>query len=211
MKTGSAWGAGPGLLKRNLSEKRGKKMIEHSRRSKFLALFVMAVLAFTVPASAYADTAAEINRDVDSALTKLYARNPAAKKLAKTAKGILVFPSIVKGGLIIGGQYGEGALRKGGKTVGFYNTVAGSIGLQAGVQSFGYVLFFMTKDALKYLEESEGWEIGVGPTVVIVDEGVSKSLSTTTAKEDIYAFFFDQKGLMAGIGVQGLKVTKIEK
>lgn len=186
-------------------------MTKNGRRTKLLALFVMAVLAVMVPASAYADTAAEINRDVDSALAKLYARNPAAKNLAEVAKGILVFPSIVKGGLIIGGQYGEGALRKGGKTVGFYNTVAGSIGLQAGVQSFGYVLFFMTQDALKYLEESKGWEIGVGPTVVIVDEGVSKSLSTTTAKEDIYAFFFDQKGLMAGIGVQGLKVTRIEK
>jgi len=186
-------------------------MTEHDGRIKLIAIFAMAVLAFAVPASAYADTAAEINRDVDSALAKLYARNPAAKNLAKGAKGILVFPSIVKGGLIVGGQYGEGALRKGGKTAGYYNTAAASVGLQAGVQSFGYALFFMTKDALKYLEESKGWEIGVGPTVVIVDEGIAKSLSTTTAKEDIYAFSFDQKGLMAGMALQGLKVTRIEK
>jgi lipid-binding SYLF domain-containing protein len=113
--------------------------------------------------------------------------------------------------LIIGGQYGEGALRVDGKTVGFYNSVAASYGLQAGVQSFGYALFFMTDKALDYLKKSEGWEIGVGPSVVIVDEGVARSLTTTTAKSDIYAFFFDQKGLMAGLGLQGSKITKVNK
>ena len=89
--------------------------------------------------------------------------------------------------------------------------MAASCGLQAGVQSFGYALFFMTDSALDYLDRTSGWEIGVGPSVVIVDEGVAKSLTTTTAKSDIYAFFFDQKGLMAGIGLQGTKVTRINK
>ncbi len=134
-----------------------------------------------------------------------------AKDFAKKAKGILVFPSIVKGGFIIGGQYGEGALRKGGKTVGYYNSVAGSYGLQLGLQKFGYALFFMTDSALGYLDKSDGWEIGVGPSIVIVDEGLAKSMTTTTAKDDIYAFFFNQKGLMAGLGLQGSKITKIEK
>jgi lipid-binding SYLF domain-containing protein len=113
--------------------------------------------------------------------------------------------------LIIGGQYGEGALRVDGKTVGYYSSVAASYGLQAGVQKFGYALFFITGSALDYLKKSEGWEIGTGPSLVIVDEGVAGSLTTTTAKSDIYAFFFDQKGLMAGIGLQGSKITKLNK
>jgi len=174
-------------------------------------LFCMVMVFAVYPEMAFADTAAEIDRDVDAALDKLYSREPAAKALAAQAKGILVFPSIVKGGFIVGGQYGEGALRKEGKTAGYYSNVAASYGLQAGVQKFGYAMFFMTDSALKYLENSEGWEIGVGPSVVIVDEGVAKSLTTTTAKSDIYAFFFDQKGLMAGIGLQGTKITKINK
>lgn len=180
---------------------------------KAVGLFVFAMLmvsAGSLP-TAFAGTAQEIDRDSDSALQKLYDSVPAAKEFSKIAKGILVFPDIVKGGLIIGGQYGEGALRINGKTTGYYSSVAASYGLQAGVQKFGYALFFMTDSSLEYLKKSEGWEIGVGPTLVVVDEGVAKSLTTTTAKSDIYAFFFDQKGLMAGIGIQGSKITRIEK
>jgi lipid-binding SYLF domain-containing protein len=175
-------------------------------------LFVCALLMIVgTYQPVFAATAAEIDRDADSALQKLYDKTPAARELAKVAKGILVFPDIVKGGLIIGGQYGEGALRVNGKTAGYYSSVAASYGLQAGVQSFGYALFFMTDSALDYLKKSEGWEIGTGPSLVIVDAGAAASLTTTTAKSDIYAFFFDQKGLMAGIGIQGSKITKLDK
>jgi lipid-binding SYLF domain-containing protein len=178
----------------------------------YVVLFLSAVImvaGLTSPGLASADTAAEIDRDVDSALQKLYASTPAAKELSKVAKGILVFPDIIKGGLIIGGQYGEGALREEGKTVGYYNTVAASYGLQAGVQEFGFALFFITDSAIEHIEKSSGWEIGVGPSITIVDEGLAKSLTTTTAKKDIYAFFFDQKGLMAGLGLQGSKISRI--
>ena len=168
---------------------------------------VCLVTGFSRPAMA--ESATKINQDVDIALRSLYAKSPAAKELSKVAKGTLVFPSIVKGGLIVGGQYGEGALLKKGKTVGYYNSVAASYGLQAGIQKFGYVLFFMDAASLAYMDKSEGWEIGVGPSIVIVDEGVARSLTTTTTKEGIYAFFFDQKGLMAGLGIQGSKITKI--
>ena len=116
---------------------------------------------------------------------------------------------MIKGGLIIGGQYGKGALRVGGKRAGYYSTAAASYGLQAGAHSFGYAMFFMTEGALGYLKKSSGWEIGVGPSIVVVDEGLARSLSTTTAKEDIYVFFFSQKGLMAGLGIQGSKITQI--
>ena len=171
------------------------------------AIFVAA--GMVIPRPAIAEKAAEIDRDVDSALLKLYASTPAAKELSKVALGILVFPDVVKAGLIVGGQYGTGALREGGKTVGYYNTVAASWGLQAGAQKFGYAMFFLTQNALDYLKKSAGWEIGVGPSIVVVDAGLARSLTTTTAKSEIYAFFFSQKGLMAGLGLQGSKITKI--
>jgi lipid-binding SYLF domain-containing protein len=161
------------------------------------------------PSPSHAATSAEIDREVDLALEKLYASSPVAKELAAISKGILVFPDVVKAGLIVGGQYGQGALRIEGKTAGYYNTVAASYGLQAGAQSFGYAMFLMNDDALSYLKKSEGWEVGVGPTVVVMDEGMAKSMTTSTAKDDIYAFIFGQKGLMAGIGIQGSKITRI--
>jgi len=183
------------------------------RRARALAAclaLAVALLAGIAPAaaqSAKSPAAAEIDRDVDAALKRLYAKTPAAKTLARKAKGVLVFPSIVKGGLIVGAQYGKGALRKGGKTVAYYETVSASYGLQAGVQKFGYALFFMNDAALGYLDRSDGWEIGVGPSVVVVDAGMAKALTTTTLKDDVYAFFFDQRGLMAGLGLQGSKIT----
>jgi lipid-binding SYLF domain-containing protein len=167
------------------------------------------VLLFSALAAA-SETAAQLDRDVDNAIQKLYASSAAAKELSTNAKGMLVFPDVIKAGLLVGGQYGKGALRVGGKTVGYYRTVAASYGLQAGAQSFGYAMFFMKDEALRYLDKSDGWEVGVGPSVVIVDEGLAKSMTTTTAKDDIYVFFFDQTGLMAGLGIQGSKITKID-
>lgn len=174
------------------------------------ALTILALTLVLTSITATADTAAEIDRDVDSAIQKLYADSSAARELAKVAKAILVFPRIVKGGLIIGGQYGEGALLVGGETRGYYSTTAASYGLQAGVQSFGYAMFLMTDEAINYMKKSDGWEVGVGPSVVVVDEGMASSLSTTTTKDGVYVFFFDQKGLMAGAGVQGSKIAKIQ-
>lgn len=161
------------------------------------------------PRPALAASAAEIDRAVSKALNNLYAKNAAAKSLGAKAQGVLVFPRIVKGGFVVGGQYGEGALREGKRTAGYYSSAAASYGLQAGPQRFGYALFFMTPSALDYLEKSSGWEIGVGPSIVIVDEGMAKSLTTTTAKSDVSAFFFNQKGLMAGLGLQGAKISRI--
>src|SRR3954469_9381119 len=159
---------------------------------------------------ARAQKAAELDRKVTEATAKLYASSPAAKKLSTVAKGILIFPSVKKAGFIVGGQYGEGALRIAGKTTGYYKTTAASFGLQAGGQKFGYAMFFMTPGALEYLKKSDGWEVGVGPSIVVVDEGVARSLTTSSAKENIYVFFFGQKGLMAGLGIQGSKISEIQ-
>jgi lipid-binding SYLF domain-containing protein len=180
-------------------------------RKNGLQLILLAALALVVVAGpAQARTSAELQRDAEIALQNLYNRSPAAKKLSTMAKGILVFPNVIKGGFMVGGQYGEGALFINGKITGYYNSVAASYGLQFGAQSFGYTLFLMTDEALKYLETSEGLEIGMGPSVVVVDQGMASSMTTTTSQEDIYAFFFNQKGLMAGMGIQGSKISPID-
>jgi lipid-binding SYLF domain-containing protein len=176
-----------------------------------LLVLAFAAGAFISPNPATAASAAEITRDANKALASLYAKTPAAKVLGEKAQGILVFPSITKGGFMVGGQFGEGALIQAGKIVGFYNTVQVSYGLQAGIQKYGYALFFMSGSALKWLDKSDGFELGTGPTIVLVDEGKSGSLTTTTAQSEIYAFFFDQKGLMGGLGLQGTKVSKVKK
>jgi len=176
-----------------------------------LCVFAVWAFAFVAPNQAMAASAAEINSNVQIALQKLYIKSPNAKELSQKARAILVFPNIVKGGFIVGGQYGEGALIKDGKVVGYYNTISGSYGLQAGLQKYGYALFLMSDSMLSYLDRSDGWELGLTPNIVVVDVGAAGGISTTTAKSDAYAFFFDQKGLMAGLGLQGTKITKIKK
>lgn len=180
--------------------------------SSLLALcFAVCSVDAARPASAMAASAEQIDRKATAALESLFEREPGTRELAARATAVLIFPSIIKAGFMIGGQYGEGALRKNGKTVGYYNTVAASYGFQAGGQEFGYAMFFMDEAAVRYLNESKGWEVGVGPTIVVVEAGKAKTLTTTTAKDDVYAFIFDQKGLMGGLGVQGSKITKIKR
>jgi len=158
--------------------------------------------------------AAQGKPSLDAAATKAYnslvARVPAAKSLGKDAVAVLVFPKITKAGLVIGGQFGEGVLLRGGKPSGYYSNAGASYGLQAGAQQFGYAMFFMNEKALSALTDNDGFEVGVGPSVVVVDEGMGKSLTSMNAKQDVYAFIFSQKGLMAGVGIQGNKITKIK-
>ncbi len=182
-----------------------------NRLSTLACVVMMAALASTVPRAARAATAADLTRGSAAELNKLYARQPSAKILGQKAKGILVFPAMVKAGFMFGGQIGEGALRKNGRVVGYYNSVAASYGFQAGVQKFGYALFFMTDAALEQLDATRGFEVGVGPSLVIVDEGIGRSITSNTITSDVYAFIFDQKGLMAGAGIQGSKITRIDK
>ena len=149
---------------------------------------IVTQLLWAVPANAASGSA--LDQDVAAALQFLYSSTPAAQALGAKAKGVLVFPSAIKAGFILGAQRGESALLR-GNTAGYYSTSALSAGLQAGAQSFGH-------------------EIGVGPGIVIVDSGMARSFPTTTAHADIYAFCFEQKGLMAGAGLQGAKITALE-
>ena len=157
-----------------------------------------------------------LDNDVHAAIKLLLDTTPAAKRLAPAAKGALVFPNIVKAGFLVGVQYGNGALvrrKQGGGyyIANYYNITSASYGLQAGVQSFGYVMALMTEAAVEHVETSAGFELGVGPSIVIVDAGLAKTLTTETAKSDVYAFTFGQKGLMAGLGLQGTKITKLNR
>lgn len=179
-----------------------------------LLILVAALLGFASPTAVPADkgktAASELSKSSNAALQSLYAKVPAAKAIGAKARAVLVFPKVTKAGLGIGGQYGEGALIRGGKTVAYYNTAGVSTGLQAGAQTFGYAMFFMNDAALSQLDKTEGFEVGVGPSVVVMDEGKAKTTTSTTIKDDIYAFIFSQKGLMAGLGLQGNKITKID-
>ncbi|MBI1262333.1 MAG: twin-arginine translocation pathway signal protein [Rhizobiales bacterium] len=182
--------------------------------SKIIAAAMFATASLTLPTmvtAANAATSADLDKDSRQALEQLYSTNETAKVLSQSAKAILVFPNVVKAGLVFGGAYGEGELIKNGVVVDYYNSFTGSWGLQAGAQSYGYVVFLMTDKAVKYLDETSGFEIGVGPTVVLVDEGVAKNLSTSTLKDDAYAFVFNQQGLMAGVSIEGTKITKIKR
>jgi lipid-binding SYLF domain-containing protein len=191
----------------------GRRQREARRRTTMSTRSLIAVIvsaSVTVGgASVTTDEAAEITRNAKAALQSLYAQVPEAKALGARAHAILVFPKVVKAGLGIGGQSGEGALFKGGETVGYYRTSGASIGLQAGGQTYGYAMFLMNAKALEELNSAKGFEVGVGPSVVVMDEGKAKNMTTTTMKHDIYAFIFGQKGLMAGLGIQGNKISKI--
>jgi lipid-binding SYLF domain-containing protein len=186
-------------------------MFQYLRPVGPVCMYGLLALTLLRPLPALAASAAEIEREVDAAVQTLYNSVPVAPTLVAQARGILIFPKVVKGGFLVGGEYGEGALRLGGQTVGYYNIAAASYGLQAGLQEFGYALVFMTDAALQHLDRSEGFEIGVGPSIVVVDEGVAKTLTTTTAREDVYAFIFGQEGLMAGLGLQGSKITRMAR
>lgn len=180
-----------------------------SVRSKSILRIISTLTILSVANICAAESTSEMRKSANRALHTLYSTTPAAKAIGTQAKGILVFPEIIKGGFVVAGQYGNGVLFKNGRASGYYNSTSASFGFQAGIQKFGYALFFMTEDDLKYLDRSSGWELGVGPSITVLDQGLARSLSTTTLRQGVYAFFFSQKGLMGGVGVQGTKITQI--
>ena len=175
------------------------------------ASLILASVANPFVEEARAATAAELNADGKAALNRLYAQSARAKRYARDAHGILVFPKIVKAGLVVGGQGGEGVLFVRGKPTAYYKIGAASFGLQAGGQTFSYALFLMNDKALNYLNKNDRWAIGSGPSVVVIDKGKAMSTTTTTLTQDVYAMPFGQKGLMAGLGLEGSKITRIKR
>ncbi|WP_233564586.1 MULTISPECIES: lipid-binding SYLF domain-containing protein [Achromobacter] len=159
---------------------------------------------------ARAESAAELSREAQSALDRLYQQEPKTRVLGNKAVGVLVFPRILKGGLLVGAETGDGALIRRGKVQAYYNISAVSFGLQAGAQEFSYALFFMNEPAMRYLDQSDGWSLGAGPSLVVVDDSYAASITTTTLSQDVYAVPFGGQGLMAGMGLEGSKITRTQ-
>lgn len=179
--------------------------------NRFLILAAVSFALGLIGSYALAATGEDLDKDATQALQTLYKSNPAAEAISKKAKAVLVFPKVIKAGLVFGGSYGEGVLIKDSKIAGYFNSVSASWGWQAGAESYSYAIFLMSDNAVKYLDDSKGWEIGVGPSVVVVNEGVARNLSSSTLKDDAYAFSFDQQGLMASLTIEGTKISRIKR
>jgi len=177
-----------------------------TRRS--LPRLALAAGALGLPAGARAATRREIDADVQAALVRLQ-ELPNTAPLLRAARAMLIFPRIVSGGFIVGGQYGEGAALQGGRTVGYYSIAGLSLGLLAGAQAAGLAMFFMTEEAVGALTRADGWEIGTGPSVVALDRGLQANATSTTLTEPVYAITFGQQGLMAALALNGTKITRI--
>jgi lipid-binding SYLF domain-containing protein len=174
------------------------------------AFLVVSLVSLLHPAPrAIAASALEIDAKANAAIQQFFDQVPAGKELMSKATGVLIFPSVVKAGAIIGGEYGEGVLRLDGYTADYYRTISGSIGLQAGVQSKSIIILFMTKGALDGFRDTTGWEVGVNGSVAIVAIGVGGFLDTNTLQEPIIGFVFAQKGIMGNLTLEGTKITKI--
>ena len=176
-----------------------------------LAFFSFLLCGFFLSGTSYGKSGREIDTSVDVALERFYMQVSGAREFAKNAKGLLVLPNVKKAALIIGGEYGEGALRIDGETVDYYNIVSGSFGLQIGVEGKDIIIAFMTDEALATFRASRGWEAGVDGNIALITIGAGGRIDTTTTRDPIVGFVFDVKGLIADVSLKGAKITKLDK
>ncbi len=169
----------------------------------------LVLLAGSAPGSA--GTAGEINAGVNATLDRTFRQIPGTRALAAKAAGILVFPTVVKAGVGIGGEYGEGAMRVGGKTVAYYNTVAASVGFQLGAQARSVIIMFMTADALASFQRVDGWKVGVDGSVALITVGAGGSFDTDKITSPVIGFITDNKGLMYNLTLEGSKISRISR
>jgi len=175
-------------------------------------LIILTLLVFTLGpvTTVYADKAKELDAAADAALDRFYKQVKDGKEVAEKAKGLLIMPSVKKGALIIGGEYGRGVLRIGGKTVDYYSMMSGSVGFQIGGEAKDIIIAFNSSDALQKFRDSKGWEAGVDGNVALISKGAGESTVTAMAKDPIVAYVFDVKGLMADMSIKGAKFNKLE-
>ena len=183
----------------------------NSIKKMIVALSLILSVGLLAAGEAPAASAKEINASVDVALERFYQDVKGAIEFVKSAKGLLVLPGVIKGGLVFAGEYGEGALRVGGKSIDYYNIAAASFGLTIGAQKKDIIIAFMTDEALKQFRGKSGWEAGVDGNVALWNVGAGTRLDTTTMKDPIVAFVFDAKGFMADMSLKGAKFTKLDK
>jgi lipid-binding SYLF domain-containing protein len=178
------------------------------------AVCIMILAAFLsisiFPGQSHGKTAKEIDASADAVLDRFYKQVKDAKEVVKRSKGLLILPSVKKGALIIGGEYGKGAMRIGGKTVDYYRMISGSVGFQIGGQAKDVIIAFMSNDALKNFRNSKGWEAGVDGNVALITVGAGESATTTIGNNPIVGFVFDVKGLIADMSLKGAKFTKLD-
>jgi lipid-binding SYLF domain-containing protein len=185
-------------------------MIAYFRLALMIPVFLFTLACSTNPTVENGGDPALVAQ-AQTALQQLYGHTPKAKELEPQAKAILVFPDLTKAGFVVGAEGGKGVLfAPDGRVLGYYRLRGVSYGLQAGAQSYSSVLFLMTDSAISTLTSGAGLSVGTGPSIVVVDEGTAKSMTTTTLKSDVYAFLFGQQGLMAGLGLQGQRIVKFE-
>ena len=181
-------------------------------KSACAIVFIALLLSgFTGIATCWAASADEIDAKANAVLKKFYQEVGAAKELSKKSKGILIFPEVVKAGFVIGGEYGEGALKIKKKTVEYYNTVAGSNGLQIGAQAKTVILMFMDKEVLSAFRNSDGWEIGVDGSVALIEFGAGEAIDTNSIKDPVIGFVYGNKGFMVNLTLEGTKISKIDR
>jgi lipid-binding SYLF domain-containing protein len=185
-------------------------MIAAATAAAASAMFLSACTTNTGASMSTAERQAQIDKGINTTMTTLYSSVTGSRELAANARGILVFPSIVSAGFIIGGESGEGALRVGGATTGYYRTTGVSFGLQAGAQSRSLVMMFMTQEALNNFKASSGWVAGTDATVAIARVGANGVLDTATASQSVIAFPLANAGLMAGVTINGSRITRLE-
>ena len=179
-------------------------------KTSWLMGLTLAVTAlFSTPGQSA--TAAEINADVHATMQKFQIKVRSGTDLANRAAGILVFPSVVKAGFGIGGEYGEGALMVGGRPVAYYNTISASIGFQLGAQARSVIIMFMTHEALDAFRRRQGWKIGVDGSVALITLGAGGSIDTNTINKPVIGFILDNKGLMYNLTLEGSKISRIDR
>lgn len=176
-----------------------------------LAAIGLIMLSLFANTTAFADSKAEIDTNVSQALKQFYAHNPKHKDLAEKAAGMLVFPSITKGGVGVAGEFGEGVLQAKGVTVDYYSIGSASVGLTLGIASRSEIVMFMTQESLDKFKNSKGWKIGVDAGVAIVSLGAGGQYDTKTLQKPILGFVFGEKGLIGDLSLEGSKITKIQK
>jgi len=178
---------------------------------KMIRIVFLASFMLLLTTSVWGATKAEIDSGVEAALKRFNQQVPGGSELLKKSKGALIFPEIVKGGLGVGGEYGEGVLQIQGRTVDYYNSAAVSVGFQFGVQTKSMVVLFLKTSELEAFRSSEGWKAGVDGSVAVVEWGTGKDISTLDAKKPIVAFIFNNQGLMYNLTIEGSKFTKIKR
>jgi lipid-binding SYLF domain-containing protein len=184
--------------------------MKHVRVKIFFVVCIALIIA-SFPVASYAATASEIDANVNASLDRFVKEVKGAKEFLDAAKGVLILPKVIEGALVVGAEYGEGALRISGKTVGYYNIASASFGYQIGGEQKDIIIVFMNDKVLRKFRASKNWSAGVDAKVTLINVGIDESLNTAKIKQPVVGFVFGQKGLIAGATIEGSKFTKMKK